>query len=174
MNKSADDERGEERTERPYAAAPTGAQAQRGTGGGATALNLYKPGQGVWVRWLSAGGAGIIALGVANACREWLANQNEWVQIFVPVGIMLVFAYGIFWLFGKHRGTVDFMIATEGEMKKVNWSSRREVFGATKVVIVSVIALGVLLCVVDLLFIFWFEAIGVLRTGVLANFFKSS
>lgn len=139
----------------------------------ASLLQMYKSGQGMWVRWISAAGAGILALGVANACYEWLGNQNEWVRMFVPVGVLLVFAYAIFWLFGRNQPTVNFMIATEGEMKKVNWSSRREVFGATKVVIVSVIALGVLLCIVDLLFIFWFEAIGVLRTGVLASFFKT-
>src|SRR3712207_7866772 len=31
---------------------------------------------------------------------------------------------------------VDFLIATDSEMKKVNWTSRRELIGSTKVVIV--------------------------------------
>ena len=35
----------------------------------------------------------------------------------------------------KPSQTVDFMIATEGEMKKVNWSTRREILGSTWVVI---------------------------------------
>ena len=89
------------------------------------------------------------------------------------VVVMVLMAYLAFWLFGQYKAVVDFMVATEGEMKKVNWSSWREVWGSTKVVIVSVLALGVLLCVVDVLFIFSFEAIGVLRTGVLGQFFKT-
>jgi preprotein translocase SecE subunit len=172
MNKSADDERGGERTERPLAPTPTGGAAAQASGG-ASALHLYKPGQGAYVRWGSAIGIGIIALGIANGCYEWLADRNLWVQVLVPVLILLVLAYGAFWLLGQYKTVVDFMIATEGEMKKVNWSSRREVLGATKVVIVSVISLGVLLCVVDVLFIFWFETIGVLRTHALGSFFKT-
>jgi len=172
MNKSADDERDEQREERPSAPTPTGGQAARGSGGG-SALHLYKPGQGPYVRWGSAIAGGILALGVANVCYEWLADQAEWVQLFVPVLLLLVMAYGLFWLFGRYHAVVDFMVATEGEMKKVNWSSRREVLGATKVVIISVLALGILLTIVDILFIFWFETIGVLRTGGLSQLFKT-
>ena len=31
---------------------------------------------------------------------------------------------------------VDFLIATDSEMKKVNWTSRKELIGSTKVVII--------------------------------------
>ena len=75
-----------------------------------------------------------------------------------------VFAF-VFRLVGQNRGTVEFLIATEGEMKKVNWSTRKEVIGATKVVIVTVLALGFLLFFVNLFFLFLFETIGVLRVG---------
>ena len=57
------------------------------------------------------------------------------------------------------------MIATEGEMKKVNWSTRREVIGSTKVVITITIFLAILLFCIDLVFQALFRAIGVLRVG---------
>ncbi|MBE3143370.1 MAG: preprotein translocase subunit SecE [Planctomycetes bacterium] len=43
----------------------------------------------------------------------------------------------------------DFMISAEGEMKKVNWSTRQEVVASTIVVISVVIILAVLLGVSD-------------------------
>ena len=43
----------------------------------------------------------------------------------------------------------DFMISAEGEMKKVNWSTRQEVMVSTVVVISVVIVLAVLLGVSD-------------------------
>jgi preprotein translocase subunit SecE len=52
----------------------------------------------------------------------------------------------------------DFMIASEGEMKKVNWSSRREIMVSTIVVIVVVVIMAVLLGTADFvlqLFISW-------------------
>ncbi|MBI1827694.1 MAG: preprotein translocase subunit SecE [Planctomycetes bacterium] len=55
------------------------------------------------------------------------------------------------------------MIATEGEMKKVNWSSRREVVGSTKVVILFSMAMALYLFVVDIVFQTLFQAIGVLK-----------
>ena len=56
------------------------------------------------------------------------------------------------------------MIATQTEMKKVSWSSKREVIGATKVVILFTILLAALLFCVDLVFQFFFRGIGVLKT----------
>jgi preprotein translocase subunit SecE len=58
---------------------------------------------------------------------------------------------------------VDFLIATESEMKKVTWSSRKEVWGATKVVIGMVIFLAVGLFCVDFAFTWFFWKIGVLK-----------
>jgi preprotein translocase SecE subunit len=66
---------------------------------------------------------------------------------------------------------VDFFIATEGEMKKVNWSTRKEVWGATRVVIVTVMALAIILCIVDTAFMFLFNGIGVLRFDIIRKFF---
>ena len=40
---------------------------------------------------------------------------------------------------------VDFLIATDSEMKKVNWTSRKELIGSTKVVIIFVLFITLML-----------------------------
>lgn len=65
----------------------------------------------------------------------------------------LVGAFGIFWLANHHRCT-DFLIETEGEMKKVAWPSRDEVLGATTVVLASVVIVTAWLWAVDLFYVF--------------------
>ena len=143
---------------------------------GAAPFKVAKPGQGIHVRWGTAMGAGVIALGGAHFVHRWLSvpfPDNLWIRYLIPVGLVLAVGYLIFWLVGKRRGSVDFMIATEGEMKKVNWSSRKEVMGATKVVIFTVLAMGFLLCVVDLVFMLFFSAIGVLKIPIWQSWFGS-
>ena len=51
------------------------------------------------------------------------------------------------------------LIAAEGELKKVNWSSRQEVVVSTIVVIVVVVAMAVLLGTTDFVFKFVFDAL---------------
>ena len=85
-------------------------------------------------------------------------------QYGVAVGFMLAMGVLLYWVVGLNRKANDFFIATEGEMKKVNWSSRQEVVRSTKVVIVTVVLMGVFLFVVDLLFMEFFSSIEVLKT----------
>jgi len=47
---------------------------------------------------------------------------------------------------------VDFMIAVEAEMKKVNWPSKKEVIGSTWVVILGTLLIALLLFVINFLF----------------------
>ncbi|MCD6378651.1 MAG: preprotein translocase subunit SecE [Planctomycetes bacterium] len=61
--------------------------------------------------------------------------------------------------------SADFLIATEGEMKKVSWSSKKELIGATKVVIITTFLLAAMLGAVDLAFAFFFKEIGVLQVA---------
>ncbi len=139
-------------------------------------FKLHKPGQGKYVRWCSAVGAALIALGAAWFVNERLSvyfGPGSAVRYVVPVLVLCALAYLAFWFTGSSRYWVDFMIATESEMKKVNWSSRREVIAATKVVIVTLLALAVILFVVDLLSIVVFSGMGVLRVDILSRLFKS-
>jgi preprotein translocase SecE subunit len=60
---------------------------------------------------------------------------------------------------------VDFLIATDSEMKKVNWTTRKELIGSTKVVIFFVLLIAALLFTLDLVFGYFFQLIKVLEFG---------
>ncbi len=94
-------------------------------------------------------------------------DVEGWWGLFITTGIPILFAVVVgclaWWVvFGK-RTSGDFMIATEGEMKKVNWSTRSEVIGSTKVVILFTALMAAVLFVVDLAFQGFFRFIGVLK-----------
>lgn len=57
---------------------------------------------------------------------------------------------------------VDFLIATDGEMKKVNWSTMKDIRKSTTVVIFASLMLAASLFIVDFAFQWVFKAIGVL------------
>ena len=54
------------------------------------------------------------------------------------------------------------MIAGEGEMKKVSWSSRKEVVGSTKVVIITTFLMAAVLYAVDWVFATLFAQFGIM------------
>jgi preprotein translocase SecE subunit len=60
---------------------------------------------------------------------------------------------------------VDFLIATDSEMKKVNWTSRKDLIGSTKVVIIFMFLIAFFLFVIDVVFSYFFFLIGVLRSS---------
>ncbi len=144
------------------------------TGGGdrsrkRSAFDVYKRGQGYWLRVCTSVGVGIIILAGADFVYRQLDvyRTNEiwtmWMQIGIPVLMCVGLGYLLFWAVGVNRRTCDFMIATEGEMKKVNWSTRREIWGSTKVVIVFTLFLAFLLFSVDMVFWTFFGWINVLH-----------
>ena len=92
---------------------------------------------------------------------------------YIAAALALVFLAGlgstIFWVLGRNSRTVDFLIATEGEMKKVNWSSRREVMSSTGVVIFTMLTIAIFCFVCDRVFAWSFLQIGVLDNSVLES-----
>ncbi|RMF72175.1 MAG: preprotein translocase subunit SecE, partial [Planctomycetota bacterium] len=134
-------------------------------------FQVYKPGQGQMVRWGTAAGAGVLIVACGNFLYEQLAFFGLTTQAAVSVGAMVVLSWLTFRLVGQNRKVCDFLIATEGEMKKVNWSTRREVIGATKVVIVTIILMSLLLFIVDIIFAVFFSAIGVLKIDIIGRMF---
>ncbi len=133
-------------------------------------FELYKRSQGSYTRGGTALGAGILILAGADFMYEQLGvYRNEeaawtlWLQAGVPLLLVVVMGLLTFWVVGVNRKACDFMIATEGEMKKVNWSTRREIIGSTKVVIMFTAMMAVILFVVDIVFMTFFAWIGVLR-----------
>jgi len=81
------------------------------------------------------------------AATDW----NAWIVFLVPLIVFVAAGVGIYWLLNK-SSVADFMIASEGELKKVNWSSRKEVAVSTFVVIVVVVAMAMLLGATDMVF----------------------
>ena len=114
---------------------------------------IYKKGQGYWTRQMSTIAGGVMIL--LDPVYFRAASGVLWVGIF---GSLL---YYFIWL--KPR-SVDFLVATESEMKKVNWSSRREVVGSTIVVIALSAGIAGFCKVWDLIFVTFFSAIKVLDT----------
>lgn len=122
------------------------------------ALEIYKRRQGKYTRLCSALGAAVIAgLGCLQLYKKLeAADLTLWVEIMVPAGIFVALMLLIFWLINK-PSVADFMIAAEGEMKKVNWSSRKEVAVSTLVVIVVVVLMAILLGTTDITFNMFFR-----------------
>jgi len=87
----------------------------------------------------------------------------QYLQTAIAGGLMLFGAVFLFWYVGMARRPVEFLIATDGEMKKVNWTSYREVKGSTIVVIVATFLIAGILFLVDMGFSWLFGAIGVLE-----------
>lgn len=65
---------------------------------------------------------------------------------------------------GANRTSADFLIATDAEMKKVNWTTYKQVKGSTIVVIVAAFLIAGILFVVDIGFSAFFKAIHVLES----------
>ena len=114
---------------------------------------MYKPGQGKYTRLCSGLTVGtIVAFGCWRLYEKLGATSlNLWVVSLVPVGVLVALGVLVYWLLNK-PALADFLIAAEGELKKVNWSSRQEVIVSTVVVIVVVVTTAVLLGATDLFF----------------------
>ncbi|MEE2912215.1 MAG: preprotein translocase subunit SecE [Planctomycetota bacterium] len=134
-------------------------------------VGIYKQGQGYWVRLMSAIGFGLLVMmGVV-----WLWDQFSGIQmgdiepVYIQgsVAVITVAICGLigYYLIGRKPKVVEFMIATEGEMRKVNWSTRREVIGSTILVILLTLFIALFCQVADLGFSAFFQWAGVLDTA---------
>lgn len=154
---AADEPRGERPAGRPAAAKPG-------------FFAIYKKGQGYWTRMGTAIGAALL-----GALTTW--QIYRYVPAFLSssdaaharqIGLLAAGAFAavfslIVWRLTNKPGNVDFLIATDSEMKKVNWTSKRELIGSTKVVIIFMFTIAIFLFVLDLLFNTLFYAVHVLR-----------
>lgn len=133
-------------------------------------LSIYKKGQGWYTRVNTAIGLGLVVLLGAN----WLANdvlanvrlfglEAVYTRAIVFVIVMAIFGLIGYHLIGRHHKFVDFLIAVEGEMKKVNWSSRKEIMGSTYIVLSMTIFIALCCFVLDLIFQYLSIAAGVLE-----------
>ncbi len=112
-------------------------------------FEIYKKAQGRYARSITFVAGMVLSLGGAVVLSEKLgAYAPPFVQYGVPSLLVVALGVLLFWMVNR-PSSADFLIATEGEMKKVSWSSRKEIVGSTKVVIVATFMLAVILAAVD-------------------------
>jgi preprotein translocase SecE subunit len=122
-------------------------------------FKLYKRGQGYHTRlWSGLVAFAIVIIGCYRLYQE-LQAYNILLYTLVPTGVCVIFGGLIYWLVNK-PAMADFMIAAEGELKKVSWSSRREIIVSTFIVICVVAVLGMILMAADFIFRLLFMKIG--------------
>lgn len=124
-------------------------------------FGLYKRNQGRIARQATFGAfAVIVALGAWTMSKylggyvsdnpNWTMTQQNLVKYFIP---LLVLAAGLWASFRivQMPTFADFLISVEGEMNKVSWPSRGELFRASLVVILVIFFLAFLLYAYDLI-----------------------
>jgi len=146
-------------------------------------FTIYKPGQGYWTRLGTAIGSTLIILLTVHFL--W-TNLPPWIEQMislrgatveqaaatratarnVTLGICVGTVVGLgtlaWWLMNR-PSNADFLIATDSEMKKVNWTSRKDLIGSTKVVIAFMFLIAFFLFAVDVIFGYFFYMIDVLK-----------
>ena len=131
---------------------------------------MYKLGQGYWTRVISATAGGVIAL----LGGWWLHDIFETIDwginpIFLSWGIGGLFVAlccpAIYFWTARTVKTVDFLVATESEMKKVSWPTRRDVSGSTVIVIFTSMLIALFCFFFDQVFFLLFVQLRVLNPG---------
>ena len=91
----------------------------------------------------------------------WASRNLIYIQLICAGVIILGFALLLWWTLNRPR-IVEFAIATEAEMRKVNWPTRYEVLGSTWVVICGTLIFAVFLFGCDSVFTWFFQYIRIL------------
>jgi preprotein translocase SecE subunit len=123
-------------------------------------FKIYKVTQGRYTRTLTFAGAMLVAVSGAYVLSGRLIGVAPYIRFGIPSLVVVLIGLLAFWMVNR-PGSADFLIATEGEMKKVAWSGKKEVIGSTKVVIVTTLMIAMLLFGVDILFTVLFKQLGV-------------
>jgi preprotein translocase SecE subunit len=95
------------------------------------------------------------AMGIALFPRVYL-------QAGIAALVMLLGGVLIYYFAGVKPKTVDFLIATDGEMKKVNWSTKKVIRESTYVVIGATFLIAGVIALADMAFFKFFQAIHLL------------
>jgi len=127
---------------------------------------IYKQGQGYWTRMMTAIALGLVVFMGSVWIWESLsiinASRKVYIQAAGGLAFLAVFAALGYHFICRSAKVGDFLIATEGEMKKVNWSTRREIVGSTFVVILLTVLVAVIVGALDFTYTMVFQTFGVL------------
>ena len=109
---------------------PSGGRVATSGGGGGGVFKQYKPEQGKWTRLGTFCGLMLIILWGCYFLFDKLQiyeGAEAWRMLVtrgIPAAVAVILGFVAWWVSYSNRKASDFMIATEGEMKKVSWSTR--------------------------------------------------
>ena len=139
-------------------------------------FEIYKSGQGRYTRIVTFVSAMFLGIMGAYVLSEnlgaflpgtgkegLLPAMKIYLQYGIPTVAVVLLGVLMLKLVNRQK-SADFLIATESEMKKVSWSSKKEIVGSTKVVIVTAFIMAAILFAVDIIFIFLFDWLGIMET----------
>ena len=124
---------------------------------------LYKRSQGRLARRLT--GAAIAALAILGAWSfqvTFAAAASAPLKYGVPGAVAVLGCWFAFRVI-HYEKFADFLIATETEVEKVHWPDRQHVHRASVVVIVTMLMMGAMLFIFDVVWRFVFSWIGFLK-----------
>jgi preprotein translocase SecE subunit len=131
-----------------------------------TRLAWQKPGQGKWVRGAALAALGTLAAFGCTAFYRLPPSTSSWWKdilwdgefltktitirpiLYPSAGILAAVMLAIFLLLNQEKWA-EFLIETEGELKKVSWPARKEYMGSAAVVVFVVAIISLFLFVVD-------------------------
>lgn len=113
-------------------------------------VGVYKRNQGRIARQTTFAALGVIVALGAWGFSEYYSEKGPAVQYVVPLGLLLAGLWASFRIV-QMPSFADFLISVEGEMNKVSWPSRGELFRASLVVMVVIFFLAALLYFYDFL-----------------------
>lgn len=76
--------------------------------------------------------------------------ERVYLQGGVAIVLVLVGCIVTYYLVGRKHNTVDFLVATDEEMRKVNWSTRKIIIDSTQVVIFATFLIAGYIFVIDI------------------------
>jgi preprotein translocase subunit SecE len=127
------------------------------------AATLYKRNQGKLIRQLTGAAVFLVfGLGAYVMSQTILLGQPQGVKFGIPAAIAVFGAWLAFRVVNMPR-FADFLISVEGELHKVTWASRNEVYRATIVVIATMFLFGAILAAYDALWSTLLSALGILK-----------
>lgn len=113
-------------------------------------FGLYKRNQGRIARQATfAALAVLVALG-GWSLSEYFSGHEAVLRYYIPMALVAIGVWASF-RFVQIPAFADFLISVEGEMNKVSWPSRGELFRASVVVILVIFFLAALLYMYDAL-----------------------
>jgi preprotein translocase subunit SecE len=128
-------------------------------------IEKYKWGQGKTTRLYSVVSVSLLAgIGCYRLYQKLVAavdvteTMGLWITVVVPIAVLLVVAGVLYWLVNKPT-VADFLISAEGELKKVSFSSKKEITVSTFVVIIVVFLMTAMLGVADFCFNLFFSSV---------------